>query len=111
MNGLTSVHQAGVPPPTGSASVGKTLAVPVAIAAGVLLGFAYTLSAMTAWFAVASVVLVWVAGRGLPPRERRWVQGLLISAILVRAAPVGRPARWRALRRKCMADIGLPSLV
>jgi hypothetical protein len=60
----------------------------VAIAAGIALGFVYTLSPMTVWFCVASVVLVRVSGRGLTVREARTVQGILVAALLVRLALV-----------------------
>jgi hypothetical protein len=62
----------------------QTPAVPAAIAAGALLGIVYTLSPLTVWFAVASTLIVWIATRGLPPREARWVGGLLVTAIAVR---------------------------
>jgi hypothetical protein len=62
--------------------------VSAAILAGVLLGFLYTLSPMTVWFVPASVAIVMWAGRSLPPRERRWIRGLLVGAILVRVFAV-----------------------
>jgi hypothetical protein len=55
-----------------------------AIAAGIALGIVYTLSPMSVWFLIASAAIVWVGGRDLPPRERRWVRGLLAAAIAVR---------------------------
>lgn len=55
-----------------------------AIAAGVALGFIYTLSPLTVWTTAASGVIVWLGGRGLPGREQRWVRGLLVGAIAVR---------------------------
>jgi hypothetical protein len=59
-----------------------------AVAAGIALGFVYTLSPLTVWCGAASVVVVWWAGRGLPVREARWVRGLLAAAIAVRAVMV-----------------------
>lgn len=64
---------------------------PIAVAAvamGVPLGVLYTLSPMTVWFLAVGGVLVWAGGRGLPERERRWVRGLLVAALAVRAALV-----------------------
>ncbi len=58
----------------------------VAVAAGAALGFVYTLSPMAVWFCVGSFVLVWCGGRGLPARERRWIMGVLIGALALRAA-------------------------
>lgn len=57
-----------------------------AAAAGAALGLVYSLSPLTVWFVAASLVLTWVAGRGLGDREQRWVRGLLVAAIAVRAA-------------------------
>ena len=49
-----------------------------AIAGGVVLGFVYTLSPMSVWFAVLAGMLLWAAHRNLPPREaRRWPLSLL----------------------------------
>lgn len=49
-----------------------------------LAGVAYTLSPMTAWFGVGMAALFAWAGRGLGPRERRWVFGLLSVAVAAR---------------------------
>jgi hypothetical protein len=57
-----------------------------AILCGVVLGVIYSISPLSVWFVVASVGLVWLAGRGLPAREARWVRGVLIAALAVRAA-------------------------
>jgi hypothetical protein len=59
-----------------------------AVGAGIVLGFVYTLSPMSVWFAVFSALLLWWSGRGLPVREARWIAGLLVTAIAVRAAMV-----------------------
>jgi hypothetical protein len=59
-------------------------AVAVALVAGGLLGFVYTLSPLTVWFAALSVVLVWLGGRGLPAEEARCIRLVLIAAIAVR---------------------------
>jgi hypothetical protein len=58
------------------------------LAAGVALGFGYTLSPMTVWFIAGAAALVWWAGRDLPPRERRWIGGALVGAMAIRAAMV-----------------------
>src|SRR5579862_1211478 len=75
--------------PAAPVSAPRTAAIPAAIAAGVLLGSAYTLSPLTVWFVATSVLLVWAGGRGLPPREQRWVRGLLIAGLAVRVLLVG----------------------
>ena len=51
---------------------------------GLLVGAAYSLSPLAIYFTVAAVVVVWWAGRGLPPTERRWVLALIVAAIAVR---------------------------
>ena len=61
---------------------------PLAIAAGALLGIVYTLSPLTVWFAMASVLIVWTGTRGLPPGEARWVARILAGAIAVRVVIV-----------------------
>lgn len=60
----------------------------VATAAGAMIGVSYAMSPMTVWFALACVGLAAWAGRGLPPRERRWVLGTLGVAIILRVVPV-----------------------
>jgi hypothetical protein len=60
----------------------------IAIAAGVALGFLYSLSPMSVWFVVLGAALVRLAMRGLSPREARWVAGLLITAMAIRAVIV-----------------------
>ena len=59
------------------------------IAAGVLLGLAYTLSSLTIVFAILVAPLFWWAGLGLGPSERRWVFGVLAGAIVLRVAAIG----------------------
>jgi hypothetical protein len=56
----------------------------VAMAAGVALGVAYTLSPSTALVLPLLVLVARRAGRGLPTREREWLYGLLTVAIGVR---------------------------
>ena len=60
----------------------------LAVAAGVALGAAYTLSPMAIWFPLASLAILRAAGYGLSERERRWVRGLLIAAIVMRVVAV-----------------------
>ena len=55
---------------------------------GVLVGIIYTLSPLTVWFAVAAVMMVWAAGRGLDDDERRRIQILIAVAIGVRVLAV-----------------------
>jgi hypothetical protein len=64
----------------------------MAIAAGVLLGFVYTLSPLTVWAAIAFAFLVWLIGDGLPEPERRRVRTILIVAIAARVAAIA--ALW-----------------
>ena len=59
------------------------------VAAGVLLGLAYTLSSLTIVFAILLAPLFWWAGRGLGQNERRWVFGVLAGAIVLRVAAIG----------------------
>ena len=56
----------------------------VSTASGVALGLAYSLSAMLVCFGLAVPFLFAWAGRGVPPRERRWVLGLLGAAMAAR---------------------------
>lgn len=60
----------------------------LSIAAGVVVGLAYALSPLTAWFTLAMVALLRWSGRGLPDVERRWIQWLLLAAIVARVAAV-----------------------
>jgi len=56
------------------------------ILAGVVLGLASVLSPTTIVFLLAMPVLFLWARRGLGPRERRWVCGVLAAAVLARLA-------------------------
>lgn len=58
------------------------------VGVGSVLGAAYAVSPLTAWFVVACAAICWWAGRGLSPRERRWVLGLLTVAIALRVVTV-----------------------
>lgn len=60
-----------------------------AVAAGIALGFVYTLSPMSVWFAVFTALLVWWSRRDMPAREGRWITALILVAVAVRAAVVG----------------------
>ena len=60
-----------------------------AVAAGTVLGIAYTLSPLTVWSAAAFAFLVWRIGDGLPEPERKRVRAILIVAILIRVAAIG----------------------
>lgn len=63
--------------------------VAIGVAAGVVFGFAYTLSPLTViCVPVMIAVAVW-AGQGLAGRERRWFVALVTVAILVRLAAIG----------------------
>jgi Dolichyl-phosphate-mannose-protein mannosyltransferase len=61
----------------------------IAAVVGVLIGCVYTLSPMTVWFTLAAAALLWIAVRGLPAREQRWIVALLVGAIAIRVAMVG----------------------
>ena len=56
----------------------------VAIAVGVVAGCLYTLSPMTFWFGAGMILLFAWAGRGIEGRERRWLFGLLGTAVALR---------------------------
>ena len=56
--------------------------------AGVVVGVAYALSPLAVLFAVAGVAIVQWACRGLSQRERRVVQVLLVSALVLRVVAV-----------------------
>jgi len=55
-------------------------------AAGVLVGVAFTLSPTSVWFGLVMLAVLAWAQRGLGPRERRWVVGLLGAALVTRLA-------------------------
>ena len=56
--------------------------------AGIAIGIVYTLSPLTVWFAIGIVPIVFLAGRGMDPGERRFVIGLLIVAVALRVIAV-----------------------
>ena len=56
--------------------------------AGLVVGVAYALSPLTVLFFVAAAAIVYWAGRGVPAGERRIVQVILVSAIVMRVAAV-----------------------
>jgi len=60
-----------------------------AVAGGVLLGIAFTLSPLTIAVALGAVLMIAVAGRGLPDRERHALVALLVVAFVLRAMAVG----------------------
>lgn len=60
----------------------------VAIAVGIAVGVAYTLSPLTVWAALAFAYLIWLIGDGLPEPERRRVRTILIVAIAARLAAI-----------------------
>jgi hypothetical protein len=60
----------------------------IAILVGVVVGCVYTLSPMTVWFVLGAGVLLRIAVRDLPPREQRWIAGLLVSALAIRVVMV-----------------------
>ena len=55
---------------------------------GIAVGVVYTLSPLTVWFAAAIVPLLFYAGRGLDPGERRCVVGLLVGAMALQLIAV-----------------------
>lgn len=67
-----------------SSSPSRGLPLRWGIAAGVALGAGYALSPLTIWFLAAMIGLFAWAGRGLTDRERRWVFGLLATAVALR---------------------------
>src|SRR5262245_29235178 len=44
---------------------------------------------MAVWFTLATAALLWIAVRGLPAREQRWIVALVVGAIAIRVAMVG----------------------
>lgn len=60
----------------------------VATAAGVAVGATYVLSPLTVWFGVATAGLVAWATQRLSGWERRWVLGILTTAIVLRVLAV-----------------------
>jgi hypothetical protein len=60
----------------------------VVLIVGAIVGAAYTLSPLAAWFALWMIVLARWATRGLDRRERRWVIGALSAAVAIRVAAI-----------------------
>ena len=60
----------------------------MAIAGGLLAGVVYALSPLTVWFALAIVVIVQSACKGVDGTERRWLLALLLAAIALRVVAV-----------------------
>lgn len=61
---------------------------PLAIGAGVALGFAYTLSPLTVLCLPALAAMVWWVGRDLPARDQRWFFTIVAVAVLARLAVI-----------------------
>ena len=59
------------------------------VVAGVLVAAAYALSPLTVVTATLAAGLLLIAGRGLPIHDRRWLVGLIVLALALRAAAVG----------------------
>jgi hypothetical protein len=60
----------------------------MAIGTGLFAGLVYALSPLTVWFALAMIMLVRWASKGLTGSERRWVIALLLAAIALRVLAV-----------------------
>ena len=60
-----------------------------AFMAGALVGLAFTFSPLTVLFALSVAPLFWWAGLGLERGERRWVFGVLATAIVLRVVAIG----------------------
>src|SRR5438046_3031365 len=56
---------------------------------GVVAGALYTVSPLTAWCVALVVLVLTVAGRGLPQSERRWLNALLVIALAARLVAIG----------------------
>jgi hypothetical protein len=63
--------------------------VAAAVALGIVAGAFYTVSPLTAWCVAAAAVVLALAGRGLPPTERYWLNVLLVAALAARLAAIG----------------------
>jgi hypothetical protein len=59
-----------------------------AICTGAVMGAAFTLGPLSLTAFVGGAALVVLAGRGLPAGERRWIQGMLVAALVGRLAVV-----------------------
>ena len=60
-----------------------------AVLAGVVAGAFYTVSPLTAWCAALAAIVLTLAGRGLPASERRALNIVLVTALLIRLAAIG----------------------
>jgi hypothetical protein len=60
----------------------------IAVAAGVALGIAYTLSPLTVLVLPVLAVLTLWAGRDLSPREQQWLRVLIFTAVAVRLVAI-----------------------
>jgi hypothetical protein len=60
-----------------------------AVLLGIAAGALYTVSPLTAWCAALAVIVLALAGWGLPAPERRSLNILLIAALVVRLAAIG----------------------
>ena len=60
-----------------------------AVLLGVAGGALYTVSPLTCWCAAALAIVLSLAGRGLPGSERRTLNIILVTALIVRLAAIG----------------------
>jgi hypothetical protein len=75
-------------PPAGLTTTRQASAVSSAVIAGLLIGIVYSFSPLTVWCLLAAAVVMWLAGRGLPAREGRWVRGMIVAGIAARVGMV-----------------------
>ena len=61
----------------------------VAVLAGIAAGAFYTVSPLTAWCIALAAIVLTLAGRGLPAPERRALNIVLVTALVVRLAAIG----------------------
>lgn len=61
----------------------------LSVGAGLVLAVLYSASPLTAWVVAAGLVFCSMAGRGLPPSERRLLVAVLAAALATRVAFVG----------------------
>ena len=60
-----------------------------AVLLGVVAGALYTVSPLAAWCVPLAAVVLFFAGRGLPPNERHWLKVLLVLALATRLVAIG----------------------
>jgi hypothetical protein len=60
-----------------------------AVLVGVVAGALYTVSPLTAWCIPLALIVLTLAGRGLPTYERRWLNAVLVIALASRVAVIG----------------------